>query len=122
MMAAPRAELGFTAGYFQKRDGIARWSVSRKICSGTVGDLRGRMIAASFTTGRRRVRMGPRGASAKSWFGGTRRKKNGVGWTTLISKRTWRPILLTISIKERVWRRWVERVRLRCIPMAWDGF
>ena len=59
----------------------------RKICLGMAGDLRGRRIAASSTTARRRVPMESRGASTRNWSGGTRRRKNGRVWIRRLQER-----------------------------------
>src|SRR5579884_683722 len=113
---------GFTAAYIRKKDAIVPASGSRKICLGTAGDFRGRTTAVLFTTAHRRSRMGRHGVNARSWSGGTPRKKNGEGSTTPITRKTWRLTRRTSLQAEREWKLSVERGRSRCIRMAWDGF
>ncbi len=72
-----------------------RMNGTRKICLAMAGDSPGRTIAASFITGRRRVRMARPGASARSWSGGMNRRRNGLDWIILTTRRTWRQLLLT---------------------------
>src|SRR6266700_1392803 len=84
---------GFIAESFLKRTAIVPTNGHRKICLGMVGDFRGRMIAASFITVPRRARMEHLGANVRSWSGGTKRRRNGRGWTILIIRRTLPQIL-----------------------------
>ena len=53
--------------------------------------LRGRTIAGLFTTGHRRVRMGNLGVSARSWFGGMKKRNSGAGWMFPTTRRTLAP-------------------------------
>src|SRR5437016_2975114 len=122
MMVQPHVGLGFIAESFLRRTAIAPTNVHRKICSGMAGDFLGRTIAASFITARRLVPMGHRGASARSWSGGTRTRKNGPGWTILIIRKTSRRIRLTTWIAVWESQDWAEPDRSPCIRMAWVGF
>src|SRR6266700_7272941 len=103
---------GFTAESFLRRTAIAPTNVHRKICSGMAGDSLGRTIAASFITARRRVPMERRGASARSWCGGTKKRKNGPGWTIPITRKISHQILQMTWIAVWELRAWAERVHL----------
>src|SRR3977135_4191145 len=80
MTGRPLAEPGFIAACFRKKGAIAPMNGTQKIFWGTVGDLRGQTIAGLFTTGHRRVRMGNLGVSARSWFGGMKKRNSGADW------------------------------------------
>src|ERR1041384_2380106 len=99
-MARLHAALGSTAVYFQKRVEIAQTSAIPRTCSVMAGDSPGQTIAESFTTGLRRVRTENPGASARSWCGGIRKRKNGLGSIFLIIKKTLPPLLLRSSTAE----------------------
>ena len=67
------------SGVYPEPGATARTNASRTTTSAMAGDSRGRPIAASCTTARRRAPTARRGASARSWSGGTRASVSGPG-------------------------------------------
>src|SRR5213592_2909371 len=110
MMVRPRVVRGFIAESFLRKGAIAPTNGHRKICSGMAGDFPGRTIAELFITAPRRAPMGHPGASARSWCGGIRIRKNGQGWTILITRKTSRRIRLTTWIAVWESQDWAGRV------------
>ena len=80
-MDRPRAAAGSIPASSRPKTAIARGRARRTARTGTGGDTRGRPIVASFITARPQDRMASRGASARSWSGGTRPPANGRGST-----------------------------------------
>ena len=76
---ARRRAAGSTAAFIPRSISTRPISASRKIISATAGDSPGPTIAAFFTTAARRVPTASPGASARSWSGGTKRKREWTG-------------------------------------------
>src|SRR5207253_3970680 len=122
MMVQQRAGHGFIAESFLRRTAIAPTNGHRKICSGMAGDSPGRTIAELFITARRRVRMERRGASARSWSGGTKKRRSGPGWTIPTTRKISHQTLRTIWTVAWESQDWAGRDLLRCIRTEWAGF
>ncbi len=103
----------------RSRSGIAPTNASPKICSAMAGDSRGRTIAGSFTTVRRRVLMVSPGASVRNWSGGTSKKRNGLDSTIpIIKKRRARHSSQSAISGDGVRGAWRRQAFHSCIPMA----
>src|SRR5215470_17054901 len=100
MTARPHVARGSIAAYFRKETAIAQMSARRRTYSVMAGDSHGQTTAESFITGRQPSRMGPPGANARSWFGGTTQRKNGPGSTTRTTRKTSHQQPLTSSMSE----------------------
>src|SRR5204863_5677152 len=98
MMVRQLVGLGFTVVFIPRKAAIAPTNANQKISSDTDGDFPGQTTAASFITARLRNPTEVRGVNARSWSGGTRRRKNGPALTMLIIRRTLRRPLRMISI------------------------
>src|SRR5579872_1245340 len=68
---------GFIVVCFPRKEETGRAKGTPAIFSAMGGDSHGRTIVELFITGHRRARMDGHGVSARSLFGGTKRKKNG---------------------------------------------
>src|SRR5581483_10255712 len=117
MMGQPRVVPGFTVAYSPKKVITAPMNANLKTCWGTDGVLHGRTIAALFTTGLRRVQMASLGASARNWFGGTRKRRSGVAWITQITQKPCHLTEKPISKTARESRLSAALSLLLCIPM-----
>src|SRR5216684_8262679 len=106
MMAALRAAAGFIREYSRDPEKTRQINVNQRDIWGTVGALHGRMIAGSFITGRRRVRMAGPGVNARSWSGGMLSKSSGPDWIHLTSRRRLRLTPRKTFIADAASRRW----------------
>src|SRR6266478_6617550 len=117
MTARPLADAGFIPECFLARAKTRPTSGRDQVILATDGVSPGQMTVGFFTTGRRRVRMGSLGASARSWCGGMKKNGNGPGWI----RRTFRPQLrLMLSptwLADKGLRLWVGRGPLCFIRM-----
>ena len=76
------------SGVYPTADATARASAARPARTATAGASPGRPTAASSTTARRRDPTARRGASARSWSGGTTRRERGPASTRRTSRAT----------------------------------
>src|SRR5690348_315911 len=120
-MAQPIVDAGSIREYFLLLIRILPTAALRVISMDTAGHFLGRQIVGSYITARLRVPMGDRGANARNWCGGTRKRSNGLASTFPISVRTNLP---TINLRPgpRAMPHLPGIVPSSCIQMDWDGY